>query len=253
MSEPKHDALAPADLTGGRRLAPVVEEAMRQSQTAETIAALLDVQERWEAGQARKAFSRALVELKACLPSTVEKDAKVDFGKGDNRVYYRHTTLAAMMDVVDLHLPQHGFAMTWSSAQDERGVIAVTCRLLHEDGHSEETTLVAPPDKSGSKGPAQAVASTVTYLRRYTAMMLLGLASRDLTEPHGPQPAEVVEPESVDGERNRKAAAEITRRGLRLYDAEETVGRSVAEWTAADLDTLRQWVREQRREPGEEG
>lgn len=254
MSEPRHDALVPAEIGPGRRLAPVVEQALAQSPTPETISALLDVQERWEAGEARKAFARALVALKRDLPSTLAMDATVDFSSAKGRTYYRHTSLAALMDVVDEHLPRHGFAVSWSTSQTERGVISVTCRLLHEDGHSEETTLASQPDTSGSKGPAQAIASTTTYLKRYTAMALLGLASGEEREPHGPPAAEVVEPDSVDAARNREAAAWLVRRRLSITEAEERIGRSVQDWTDADLGVIRAWAREQlAREPGEEG
>lgn len=247
--------IIPADLAPGRRLAPVVSEALKQAPTPETIAALLDVQERWEAGEAKKAFARALVALKRSLPSTIEKDAEVDFGKGEKRTYYRHSTLAAVMNLVDEHLPAHGFALSWTTAQSERGVITVTCRLMHEDGHSEETSLASQPDTSGSKGPAQAIASTTTYLKRYTAMALLGLASREETEPHGPRPDVVDEapPEAVNEKLNRAAAAKLVRFGLTIHAAEELVGRSMSDWTRADLMTIGDWVTEQRREPGEEG
>lgn len=160
--------------------------------------------------------------------------------------------MAAMMDIVDEHLPRHGFAMSWTTAQNERGGISVTCRLLHEDGHSEETTLTAGADTGSGRNAVQAIASTTTYLRRYTGMSLLGLASSDEQEPHGPQPAEVVDPESVNKIRNSKAAKRIIELGLSLAVAEEQVGRSVPDWTAADLATIGGWVSEQvaAREPG---
>ena len=248
-----HKSLAPAEIPISGRLAPVVAEALKQSPDAGQISALLDVQERWEAGQARKAYTRALVGLKASLPSTVAKDATVDFAskKTGCRTFYRHTTLAKVMDVVDEHLPRHGFAVTWSSDQNERGEILVTCRLTHEDGHHEETSLRSPPDKSGQKGVAQAIMSTTTYLKRYTIMLLLGLASAEEREPHGPRSDEVVDPETVSAERNRVAASWIVDKGLSLTSAEEQVGRSVPDWTAGDLEVLRQWVRGQGRDPDE--
>ena len=44
-------------------------------------------------------------------------------------------------------------------------------------GHSEETTLKAPPDTSGSKNSIQAIGSTVTYLERYTLLAATGMAA----------------------------------------------------------------------------
>jgi hypothetical protein len=44
-------------------------------------------------------------------------------------------------------------------------------------GHSEETTLRAIPDTSGSKNSIQAIGSTVTYLQRYTLLAAVGMAA----------------------------------------------------------------------------
>jgi hypothetical protein len=44
-------------------------------------------------------------------------------------------------------------------------------------GHSEETTLKAIPDTSGSKNSIQAIGSTVTYLERYTLLAAMGMAA----------------------------------------------------------------------------
>jgi hypothetical protein len=41
--------------------------------------------------------------------------------------------------------------------------------LSHELGHSEETTMTLPLDTSGSKNNVQAVGSSTSYGKRYTA------------------------------------------------------------------------------------
>jgi len=245
----EHKSLAPVVVSPGHRLAPIVDKALAQAQGPEALRELLAVQRDWEAGEARKAFARSLVALNRDLPSTVAKDKAVDFTSQKGRTYYRHTTLALVMDLADEYLPQHGFALSWSTAQSDRGVITVACRLLHEDGHSEETSLASQPDTSGSKGPAQAIASTVTYLKRYTAMSLLGLASGDEREPHGPQSTETQEDaddDEVNEARNRAAASKLVRLGLAISAAQEHIGRPVKEWTRADLASLGEWVGEQR-------
>ena len=70
---------------------------------------LMDLQERFEAGEARKAYTRALVALKADLPAVIAKDATVDFeGKGGRRTYYTHASLAGAFEEVTPHLTRHG-------------------------------------------------------------------------------------------------------------------------------------------------
>src|SRR5690606_4042351 len=49
--------------------------------------------------------------------------------------------------------------------------------LLHKAGHREETTIKLPADSSGNKNAVQAVASSVSYGKRYAAGALLNLTS----------------------------------------------------------------------------
>jgi hypothetical protein len=58
------------------------------------------------------------------------------------------------------------------------GQISVTGVLSHRAGHAEETTIVLPHDSSGSKHAVQAVGSSTSYGKRYTAGLLLNLTSR---------------------------------------------------------------------------
>jgi len=69
-----------------------------------------------------------------------------------------------------------GLSHSWRTDSKNK-TVEVTCIVTHELGHSEQTTLFAEPDKSGSKNSIQAIGSSVTYLQRYTLFSLLGLAS----------------------------------------------------------------------------
>ncbi len=76
-------------------------------------------------------------------------------------------------------LAAHGFSHRWDTKQAD-GRIEVSCILTHNLGHSESTTLEASPDSSGKKNAIQQVASTVTYLQRYTLLAACGLATKDM-------------------------------------------------------------------------
>jgi len=97
------------------------------------------------------------------------------------------------LDSVTEPLTRHGFSLGWVPTTGDRGEVRVTCRLTHAEGHSEETTLVAPPDTSGLKNPAQAIASTITLLQRYTALSLLGIATADTTDPTPDEPPQRID------------------------------------------------------------
>jgi hypothetical protein len=61
-----------------------------------------------------------------------------------------------------------------SRTQDQ---IITTGVLAHRDGHSEQTELSLPTDTSGSKNAVQAVGSSTSYGKRYTAFALLNITS----------------------------------------------------------------------------
>ncbi len=69
-----------------------------------------------------------------------------------------------------------GFALRFR-VQRTDDQISVTGILSHRDGHNEETTLSLPSDGSGSKNAVQAVGSSTSYGKRYTAFALLNITS----------------------------------------------------------------------------
>lgn len=229
VAEPREAARQP--------MHPLVAAAMQGGQLdAATMERFLDMQERWEASEARKAFTRAMAALKRDLPTVIAKDQLVDYtSKSGHRTRYTHTSLAAAMEAITEPLYRHGFSLSWKSETGDRGVVRVTAELTHVEGHVERTTLEAPPDTSGNKNPAQSVASTITLLQRYTALTLLGIATADMQEP---RPAEQSR-DAVDARRNMAAVRALAKEGIDKAAAESHVGRPVSEWTLADLDELR--------------
>lgn len=137
---------------------------------------LLDVKERWEATEARKAFIVASAEFRAEAP-TLLKNKHVSFGN----TKYDHATLDSIADALAPVLGKFGLTYRWETGQAE-GAISVGCIMTHILGHSETVTLLAPPDQSGGKNNIQAVASTVSYLQRYTLLAITGLATADMDD-----------------------------------------------------------------------
>lgn len=233
---------------------PLVEAAMRSGTALAdptTLRELLALQREYEAGEARKSFTRALADLKRDLPTVIAKDAVVDFtSDSGKRTYYKHASLAGVMDAITEPLTRHGFSLNWTPATSDRSV-RVTCRLTHAAGHAEECSLDAPRDDSGRKSHAQAVASTITLLSRYTALALLGIATADMEEDTGEARAKAPAPDAVDVPRNMRAMKWLADRGVAREAAEARVGRPVGSWTAADLDALRAWARPPEASTGE--
>ncbi len=240
MSDTHDKALTVIERGQSQEMSPVVAMGMRMladNPNPETLRELLAVQKDWEANEARKAYAAALVALKRDLPTVIARDAKVDYQSSKGRTAYTHASLAGAMEAITGPLTQHGFSLAWKPSTGKDGV-TVTCRLTHAAGHFEEGSLSSPADSSGSKSPAQAIASTITLLQRYTALSMLGIATADMDEPKGEADHA---PDHVDSARNLRAVGWLTSKGKSRVDAETFIGRTVANWTAADLEKLQRW------------
>ena len=139
---------------------------------------LMDLQERSEANEAKKLFTKAMAAFKSKCPAVLPKDGEVDFTSSKGRTHYKHATLPGIIQRITALLSENGLSVAWQTEQNNGGV-TVSCRVTHEAGHSEAVTLSGPPDDSGNKNRIQQVGSTVTYLQRYTLLAALGLATAE--------------------------------------------------------------------------
>ena len=158
----------------------MLQMAVSKGANLEQLQQLMDLQERWEKNQARKAYVEAMAQFKQ-NPPEILKAKQVAFG--DTR--YMHATLGDVTKATVEALARHGFSHRWDTDQQDGGQIVVTCVITHSMGHSESTTLKAGRDESGKKNNIQALASTVTYLQRYTLLAACGLATKDMPDDDG--------------------------------------------------------------------
>lgn len=128
---------------------------------------LMLMQERALARQARQEFAADMAEMQPKLPVIGER------GKVEGR--YGYALWEDINAAIKPVLQAHGFALTFR--MNTSGGITVTGVLSHKGGHTEETTITLTADKSGGKPDVQAVASSVSYGKRYTAGALLNLTS----------------------------------------------------------------------------
>ena len=140
----------------------------------------MHLQAEYEKKEAKKAYTEAMADFKK-NPPDIEKDRRVSYTTSKGTTEYKHATLANVTEKINDGLSEHGLSASWSTSQDN-GNVSVTCKITHVMGHSEETTLTASPDTSGSKNSIQALGSTITYLERYTLLLLTGLATKDMDD-----------------------------------------------------------------------
>jgi hypothetical protein len=121
---------------------------------------LLEMQERVMARRAKAAYIDALAAAQSELPIIVER------GEGHGNI--RYALWEDINEAIKPILAKHGFALSFKTGWDG-DKISVTGVLAHREGHSEETTMLLPSDTSGSKNAVQAVGSSTSYGKRYTA------------------------------------------------------------------------------------
>lgn len=139
---------------------------------------LLDLQQRYEENEAKKAYVAAMAAFKL-NPPEIMKDKQVGYTtKEGDFVGYKHATLGNVTGAIVEGLAKNGFSHRWDVEQKGDSV-AVTCIITHRMGHSETTTLTAQKDASGKKNQIQQVASAITYLQRYTLLAATGLATHE--------------------------------------------------------------------------
>lgn len=141
----------------------------------EKLERLLAMQERIMATNARVAYTAALAAMQSTLPVIPERGG-IKNAKGEIQSKY-----ALWEDINEKILPklaEHGFSLSFRTGLTSDGKLTVTGILAHAEGHQEETTIVLPYDSSGSKNAVQAVGSSTSYGKRYTASALLNITSR---------------------------------------------------------------------------
>jgi hypothetical protein len=135
---------------------------------------LLMAQDRIAAKQARIAFDDAFSRMQAELPIIAERGTITDGFGLPGSSYARWEDINEAIKPI---LAKHGFGLRFRTGQDH-GTIVITAIVSHALGHSEETTMRLPVDLSGGKNPVQAIGSSTSYGKRYTASALLNLTSR---------------------------------------------------------------------------
>jgi len=127
-----------------------------------------------EERQAKKAYHKAMADFKTSPPELI-KDKTVSH----SGMSYKHASLGNITSAINSELTKYGLSASWDVKQGNGNLIKVICIITHELGHSESCEMIAPPDDSGKKNKIQQIASTVSYLQRYTLLAVTGLASNE--------------------------------------------------------------------------
>lgn len=221
----QQSVVASAQPAYGPTPADLLVYAMKNGASIAEVREFMQLKREFDADEARKAFVADMAEFKKSPPEII-KDKLVGYKNKDGSVTgYMHATIGNVTEAIVAGLAAHGFSHRWTI--DQSGpAITVACVLTHKQGHSESTTLTAQKDDSGKKNAIQQVASTVTYLQRYTLLAATGVATKDQGDDDGresehQEPPKQAAKEKLVGPRFDQALGAI-RAGK--YDANEMRG-----------------------------
>ena len=153
----------------------LIEIALEKGTDITQLEKLMDLQERYEANQARKEFAAAMSKFQSMLP-VIEKNGVVDYTSAKGRTCYDYAKIEDIAHAIKPALKETGLSYRFTQTQNQ-GWITVTCIITHSSGHSEISELTSQPDISGGKDPLKAIASANSYLRRYTLTGNLGIVA----------------------------------------------------------------------------
>lgn len=157
--------------SGNTTPAALLEMAVNKDADIDKLEKLMNMKLKWEENEARKDYHNAMAMFKA-ESIIVPKDQHVKYGN----TKYDHASLFGLVSAVTPKLSEYGLSMSWDVSQDG-GKIRVTCVVTHKNGHSERVPMESAADTSGGKNAIQAIGSAAEYLRRYTALAILGIAA----------------------------------------------------------------------------
>ena len=155
---------------------------------------LKEMYESMENRIAKIGFDNALAQMQVELPE-IDRKGRITIRRKDPKTGERtgpieqSTSYARWEDISDVIKPilfKYGFSLSFRTGFDEAGRVKVT-GILARGGHREETTMILQHDATGSKNPVQAVGSSTSYGRRYTACALLNITSRGEDDDGGPR------------------------------------------------------------------
>ncbi len=172
----------PAVVESNNALVTIFQIAAQKGYEPAFIEKMMELQERHEANEAKKAFFEAFANFKAEMPP-VKKDK---YNKFFDSWY---TSLGMLLDTYNPILGKHGLSLQFPTPKQDDKSMTVECRLSHRLGHTETVTMTGPIDvaaigkQSGqrSRNPMQDLKSTFTYLRSATCEAILGVAGTEGT------------------------------------------------------------------------
>ena len=136
---------------------------------------LVNLVEKVQIDKDKREFYEAFAKFQSQVPPIL-KSSEVNMGAGRPR--YNYASLYDIISKIQKPLGDNHLSYRWDVKNDDV-MIEVTCILSHSGGYELQTSIQAGKDATPGKSNVQAIASTITYLKRYTLVSLLGIGTAD--------------------------------------------------------------------------
>lgn len=153
----------------------MIDRALTSGASPETLGKLMDLQERWEASQAKKNFEEAMQKAQGEMRPVLMNAA-------NDQTKSRYATYEALDSAIRPIYTRHGFTLSFNMADcpipdQVRIVCEVAC-----GGHSTYPHIDMPADGKGAKGGdvmtrTHATGAAITYGRRYLLGMIFNITT----------------------------------------------------------------------------
>jgi hypothetical protein len=201
--------------------------AVERGDGIEQLKQLMDLRDRWEATEAKKAYVEAFANFKRNMPEVVKDMLNKQYGSD-------YSSLANLVNTVNRALGEYGLNATWDPVVKDN-VVTVTVIMTHIGGHEQRVTLCGPPDTSGQKNPLQQIKSTLTYLEGATFQAITGVVARSASKDDDGNAAGKPEVEAPSGYENWKADM--------IALADEGIEKLQTAWKASDAGFRRHVIK----------
>ena len=205
----------------------LIELAINQNADIDRLEKLMALQQRWDADNARKAFYAAMASFQSELP-VIKKLKTASFAtRNGGTMTYNYASLDDIAEQIKPFLAKHGLSYRFEQQFNQSGC-KVSCVVSHKEGHFVTCEMIGAPDSSGNKNSIQQIASTITYLRRYTLTGALGITTAD---------------EDIDGRlpENKKPVGYCEKTfsaNFATWEAAITSGKTTADQLIAKVESL---------------
>lgn len=139
----------------------LIDKAIEKGVNPEHLAKFLDLQERWDQAEAKKAYAEAVMRFQAECPP-IYKRRTADTGK----YKYQYAGYEDVWEVAGPVMERCRLAVAFSTEMIPPGAIKITCNVRHGT-HVEPHTLTVPVPSQMVVNDTQKFGAALSYAKRY--------------------------------------------------------------------------------------